>query len=163
VSGFKIGSGWGSFVSLFSPGDFTGDRRSDLLAIRSNGDLFLYRGNGLGRFTGSAVKIGSGWASFVKLLSPGDFTGDGKADLLAVRSNGDLVLYRGNGLGGFTGSGVKIGSGWASFDRLFSPGDFTGDRRSDLLAVRSNGDLYLYRGNGLGGFTGSGVKIGSGM
>jgi hypothetical protein len=124
--------------------------------------LYLYRGNGLGGFAGPGVKIGSGWASFVKLFSPGDFTGDGRSDLLAVRSNGDLYLYRGNGLGGFAGAGVRIGPGWASFNQLFSPGDFTGDRRSDLLAVRSNGELVLYRGNGLGGFTGPGVKIGSG-
>ena len=82
---------------------------------------------------------------------PGDFTGDGRPDVLAVRSNGGLYLYRGNGRGGFAGSGAKIGAGWGTFVRLFSPGDFTGDGRSDVLAVRSNGGLYLYRGNGRGG------------
>jgi len=44
----------------------------------------------------------------------------------------------------------------------FSPLDFTGDDRSDLLGITISGELYLYRGNGAGGFAGSGVKIGTG-
>ena len=162
-SGVRIGVGWGGFVKLFSPGDFTGDGRSDLLAVKSNGELDLYRGNGLGRFMGSGVKIGVGWGGFAKLFSPGDFTGDGRSDVLAVKSNGELYLYRGNGLGRFMGSGVKIGVGWGGFAKLFSPGDFTGDGRSDVLAVKSNGELDLYRGNGLGRFMGSGARIGTGF
>ena len=162
ASGVKIGSGWGGFVTMLSPGDFTGDGRSDILGVARNGDLYLFRGNGLGRFSGSAVKIGVGWGGFVKLFSPRDFTGDGKADIVGVLGNGDLYLYRGNGLGKFLGSGVRIGTGWAGFRTLFSPGDFTGDGRSDMIGVLANGDMYLYRGNGLGRFTGSGVRIGTG-
>jgi hypothetical protein len=78
---------------------------------------------------------------------------------VAVKANGDLYLYRGNGLGGFSGAGTGIGGGWGGFGALFSPGDFTGDGRSDVLAVKANGDLYLYRGNGLGRFTGPGTLI----
>jgi N-acetylmuramoyl-L-alanine amidase/FG-GAP-like repeat len=161
-SGAKIGSGWGMFVKVFSPGDFNGDGRSDILAITPLGDLYLYRGNGLGGFAGSGTKIGAGWSMFVKVLSPGDFNGDRKSDVLAVKRNGDLYLYRGNGLGGFAGSGTKIGAGWGMFVTVFSPRDFNGDGRSDILAVARSGDLYLYRGNGLGGFAGSGTKIGAG-
>jgi hypothetical protein len=53
------------------------------------------------------------------VFSPGDFTGDGKADLIGAKSNGDLYLYRGNGLGGFTGTGVRIGAGWGTFTQVF--------------------------------------------
>jgi len=98
--------------------DFTGDGKVDLIGAKSNGDLYLYRGNGLGGFTGAGTKIGSGWNTFVKVLSPGDFTGDGKSDLIGAKSNGDLYLYRGNGLGRFTGAGTKIGSGWNTFTKL---------------------------------------------
>jgi FG-GAP-like repeat len=151
-----------SLPSPLSRLDFTGDGKADLIGAKSNGDLYLYRGNGLGGFTGPGTKIGAGWNIFVKVLSPGDFTGDGKADLIGAKSNGDLYLYRGNALGGFTGAGTKIGRGWNIFVKVLSPGDFTGDGKADLIGAKSNGDLYLYRGNGLGGFTGPGTKIGAG-
>jgi hypothetical protein len=99
---------------------------------------------------------------FTKVFSPADFTGDRKADILAIKANGDLVLYRGNGLGGFTGAGIKIGAGWGIFANVFPGGDFPGDTWSDILAIKANGDLFLYRGNGLGGFTGVGARISTG-
>jgi hypothetical protein len=160
--GTKIGPGWNIFAQAFSPGDFTGDGKADVLAVTYSGDLYLYRGNGRGGFTGPGTKIGSGWNIFAKVFSPGDFTGDGKADILAETITGDLYLYHGNGLGGFTGGSTKIGSGWNIFARMFSHGDFTGDAKADILAIAGNGDLYVYRGNGRGGFTGGATKIGAG-
>ena len=93
-------------------------------------------------------------------FSPLDFTGDDRSDLLGVTTAGDLYRYRGNGIGGFTGSGAKIGTGWGGFGTMFFRRDFTGDRRSDLLGVTIRGELYLYRGNGAGGFAGSGSRSG---
>ena len=46
---------------------------------------------------------------------------------------------------------------------MFSPGDFTGDGKSDVLGSTKYGDLYLYRGNGRGGWLSSGQKIAGGM
>jgi len=158
-AGVRIGTGWGMFVKVFTPGDFTGDGNADLVGITPGGDMYLYRGDGLGGFTGGGVRIGLGWGIFVKVFSPGDFTGDKKSDILAIKPNGDLYRYRGNGVGGVAGGGVRIGLGWGIFVTVFSPGDFTGDGKSDLLAFMGNGDLYLYRGNGVGGFTGGGTKI----
>jgi hypothetical protein len=158
----KIGAGWGIFVKVLSPGDFTGDGRADLVAVKASGDLFLYRGNGRGGFAGAAARIGTGWGIFTLVSSPRDFTGDRRPDILGMRANGDLFLYRGNGLGGFAGAATKIGTGWGIFTTVFSPGDFTRDGRSDIMGVTSGGDLYLYRGNGLGGFAGSGARIGTG-
>jgi len=161
-AGAQIGTGWNAFVKVLSPGDFTGDGKADLLSINGGGDLFLYRGNGVGGFTGAGAKIGHGWGGFTKVFSRGDFTGDAKADLLAINSSGALLLYRGNGVGGFTGAGAEIGAGWNVFTKVLSPGDFTGDAKADLLAITSSGDLFLYRGNGVGGFTGARAKIGAG-
>jgi predicted RNA-binding protein with TRAM domain len=158
----RIGSGWAGFTKVFSPGDFTGDHKADIIAIKPNGDLYLYRGDGRGGFIGARSRFGIGWGSFTKVLSPGDLTGDNKADLLAVKPNGDLALYRGNGLGGFIrhpDTGTRIGIRWGIFTNVFSPADFTGDHKADILAVKPNGDLYLYRGNGIGGFIGIGTKI----
>lgn len=82
------------------------------MRVTTTGDLYLYRGNGAGGFAGSAAKIGSGWGVFTMVFSPGDFTGDGRTDVMGVTGGGDLYLYRGNGFGRFTGSGTRIGTGW---------------------------------------------------
>lgn len=164
ATGEPIGAGWGAFTAVFSSGDFSGDGRPDLLARQSDGALLMYRGDGFGGFaTGTAEKIGSGWQSFTALLGPGDWTGDGKADILARTQAGALLLYRGNGAGGFlTGTAEQIGSGWGPFTALLAPGDWSGDGRSDLLARTQDGALLLYRGNGAGGFISPYPQVGSG-
>ncbi|WP_245531547.1 FG-GAP repeat domain-containing protein [Arthrobacter globiformis] len=50
-------------------------------------------------------------------MSPGDFNGDGKSDVLARDSGGSLWLYPGNGHGGWLAR-VKVGSGWNGFTAL---------------------------------------------
>ena len=84
-----------------------------MLARASDGKLLLYRGNGAGGWvTGRREQIGIGWQPFTALTSGGDFSGDGNADILARASDGSLLLYRGNGAGGFIAPYPKIGSGW---------------------------------------------------
>jgi serine protease len=41
----------------------------------------------------------------------GDYSSDGRTDVLSVDGNGALWLYRGNGLGGFSGR-TASGNGW---------------------------------------------------
>ena len=106
-----IGTSWGAFTAIFSPGDFNGDRRTDLMGIDGAGRLQFYRGVGNARF-GTPVVIGRGWGSaFTSVTSPGDFDGDGKADVLARRADGGLILYPGNGAGGW-GRARQIGWSW---------------------------------------------------
>lgn len=152
-----IGTSWGNFDLVFSGGNFDGRGGPDILARHAtNHDLYLYSGNGFGGFYGPPTVIGTGWGNFDTIFSPGDFTGDGRADLFARHtSTRDLYLYRGNGSGGFTGS-PTIFNNWGNFDAIFSPGDFNGDGKSDVPArSTANQDLYLYKGNGSGAFSGS--------
>jgi titin len=158
----RIGTGWNRFTKVSSPGDFTGDYKADVLAVSHNGNLYLYPGNGHGGLTGARTRIGTGWDGFTKVRSPGDFTGDHKADLLAFSRNGNLYLYPGNGHGGLTGTRTRIGTGWNRFTKVFSSGDVTGDHRADLLAISHNGNLYVYPGNGHGRLTGTRTRIGTG-
>ena len=137
----SIGTGWETRTAVFSPGDFTGDGFADVLVRSAAGDLLLYRGNGKGGWLNGTApdKIGTGWESRTAVLSPGDFTGDGFADVLVRSAAGDLLLYRGNGKGGWLNGTApdKIGTGWESRTAVFSPGDFTGDGFADVL-VRSS-------------------------
>jgi hypothetical protein len=48
-----------SLQGVFSPGDFSGDHRSDLLGITAAGALYLYRGTG--GLIRARTQIGSGW------------------------------------------------------------------------------------------------------
>jgi hypothetical protein len=162
-AGEQIGSGWAPFTALLAV-DFSGDRRVDLLARQSDGTMLMYRGNGRGGFvTGSGESLGGGWQAFDVLVAPGDFSGDGKPDLLARQPDGALFLYKGNGDSGFNGARVQLGSGWQSYTALLGPGDWNGDGRADLLARASDGTLVMYRGNSRGGWiTGAAEPIGSG-
>ena len=98
---------------MFSPRDFTGDARTDVLAVKTTGEpLSSTAATGPVASRPPAVKIGSGWAGFTQVLSPGDFTTDSKTDVLATNAAGDLLLYRGNGSGGWAATGVKIALGF---------------------------------------------------
>jgi hypothetical protein len=159
-----LGGGWGSFTALLAAGDFSGDGKPDVLARTQDGKLLMYRGDGTGGWAGTAQTIGSGWGPFTALLAPGDFSGDGKPDVLARTQDGKLLMYRGDGDGGWvTGIGEEIGSGWGPFKAVLAAGDFSGDGKPDVFAVAEDGTLYLYRGNGAGGWVlGRGEPVGSG-
>jgi hypothetical protein len=163
--GQVVGGGWGGFTALLAPGDFSGDGFPDVLARDSAGTLFMYRGDGDGGWlTGKGEAIGSSWQGFSSIIPAGDFSGDGKRDLLAVHPDGTLYMYRGNGKGGWVlGRGEPVGGGWAGFSALASGGDFSGDGKPDVLARASDGTLLMYRGNGKSGWvTGKGEPIGTG-
>ncbi len=93
---------------------------------------------------------------------PRDFTGDRAADILSIDAGGRLLLYRGNGSGGFVRGVTQIGHGWGGIDLVTQVGDWTGDGHPDLIArERTTNRLRIYEGNGVGSFSGSTV-VGSG-
>ena len=63
------------------------------------------------RIPSPAVRIGAKWHVMTAVVSPGDFDGDGAVDVLARNAAGDLLMYRGNGKGGWAGS-AKVGAKW---------------------------------------------------
>ncbi|MFE7229533.1 FG-GAP-like repeat-containing protein [Streptomyces sp. NPDC002405] len=128
-------------------GDMNGDRRADMIIRDKAGRLWFTPGNGTGRLVGS-----SGWNSMNVLTRHGDFTGDGREDLIAREaSTGKLWLYPGTGTGSH-GTRKLIGSSsWKSMNHITAFGDLTGDRRSDLIAVeKATGKLWLYPGTSTG-------------
>ncbi|MFI7403602.1 FG-GAP repeat domain-containing protein [Streptomyces sp. NPDC049541] len=84
---------------LIATADFTGDGRDDIAAVASDGALHLYPGKADGTFDKArSMWPDKSWDTMRTLLG-GDFDGDGKADLAALWSNGDLRLYAGDGKG----------------------------------------------------------------
>ena len=146
----KIFSAWGTRTRIVAPGDVTGDYLPDLLSVDSGGTLWIYPGKGDGTF-GSRVSVGTGWNQYNSLRGKGDFTGDGKADLIArSKSTGDLYLYKGTGKSG-TGAfsaRIKVRSAWTGYNAFDAIGDVSGDGKADFLARTPGGTLYLYKGTG---------------
>ncbi|MFD8973365.1 FG-GAP-like repeat-containing protein [Streptomyces sp. NPDC059593] len=83
---------------------------------------------------------------------PGDQTGDGSPDLVAVDDAGKLRLYHGQGTGGLPGAHDVIGTGGWSTASVAHRGDWTGDGTEDVLA-RVGGELRVYANRGDGSIT----------
>lgn len=214
-----IGDGWTGFASV-TPADFTGDSLTDLLAVDSAGVMWVYRGNGAAGYIREGA-VGSAWQYMQAVTGEGsaptgvrvfpggagDFDGDSDADVTAVTQDGQLLIYPGNGTGGwkqpvplgavsvgtrvvplgdFTGdaspdlgiiaadgtfglrsggaaNSTDIGQGWGGLSLVAGGLDFDGDRRTDVVARDGDGSLWLYRGDGAGGWrTGNAELIGTG-
>ncbi|WP_430297404.1 FG-GAP repeat domain-containing protein [Sinomonas sp. B1-1] len=163
-----VGVGWDVFDLVLNVGDFDGDGNGDVLARDTSGNLFLYPGDGHGDWL-PRRQIGWGWNECGAIVPVGDFDADGINDLLCRATDGGLVFFPGQGDGTFRptrGYSVNrlhtaatpgwynplIGDGWNSLSQVFSPGDFDGDGRNDVLARDAGGQLLLFRGDGKGGW-----------
>ncbi|MFI8965639.1 FG-GAP-like repeat-containing protein [Streptomyces sp. NPDC053493] len=81
-------------------------------------------------------------------LQPGDLTGDGRPDLLAVKDDGTLRLYPGTGTGALSGMRQTGAGGWTGA-AVSHRGDWTGDGREDVVA-RIGDELWVYPNTGNG-------------
>ncbi|MFF6997338.1 trypsin-like serine protease [Streptomyces sp. NPDC008313] len=145
----QIFDNWKTRTRTVAPGDVTGDALPDLMSVDSAGVLWIYPGKGTGSFS-TRVKVGSGWNQYNSVRGHGDFTGDGKADLITrSRSNSNIYLYKGTGKAGSGAfsSRIKVRD-WSSYNAFDAPGDVTGDGKADFLARTPGGTLYLYKGTG---------------
>lgn len=105
-------------------GDYTGDLKADALAVGTDGKLHLYPGIGDGTFGPGVVADSRDWSG-VKVARSASVVGtdgqtgtDGHNDIFAVR-NGQLLVYPGNGHGGF-GDPIAVQSGhdWSNVDAI---------------------------------------------
>ncbi|MFG2568852.1 FG-GAP-like repeat-containing protein [Streptomyces sp. NPDC048567] len=158
------GTGWtgGNTVTAAVPfEDVSGDRCNDVLVRTKAGELRAYKpGCGAAlKPTTAYKKIGTGWNMFDALTSPGDMSGDGRADLLGRTPSGDLYFYKGKGDGLFEPR-VKIGYGWQGY-LLAGTGDLDGDGKGDLVARDRSGNVWRYPAT-VNGTLGARTKIGYG-
>ncbi|MBU2667508.1 DUF1906 domain-containing protein [Actinoplanes bogorensis] len=139
--------------------DFTGNGWSDVLGKSPTGYLSAFPGNGsLVDFNQRRTLI-SGFNAMSAFVRIGDLNRDGREDLIARQSNGDLWFYPGTTTG--FGTRKKVGAGFHVLREITAIGDLTGDGYPDLLAVSKGNNLYLYSGQA-GSKLSGGKLVGSG-
>ena len=144
----KTFAGSYSAYNLIVQTDLNRDGYEDLVARESaTGDVYwLHRSASSATY--ARTKMFSGWKTVRAIVAPGDVNNDGKGDLLAVTSTGDLMVYPSYGNGKFN-TAVKAASGYQVYNQVRGHGDFTYDGKNDLLLRRGGtDDLYLAKGTG---------------
>ncbi|MFF0484147.1 FG-GAP repeat domain-containing protein [Streptomyces sp. NPDC004435] len=142
----RVGGGWQIYNKVFSPGDFDGDGRADVLARTHAGELYAYLGTG--RMSGplsTRKRVGGGWGVYDQLVGVGDADGDGRGDLYARDTAGRLWFYAATGDPSRPFATRRaIGRGWNTYNQIAWAG-------SGAVVARDNtGTVYLYdpRGDG---------------
>ncbi|CAM5287659.1 hydrolase [Streptomyces spiroverticillatus] len=112
------GASWDR-IQKMTAGDFDGDGIADLATVWStDNSLHIYSGNGDGSVVDSTIGYGGNTWTTVRIMTAGDYTGDGIADLMTVWNDGSMRLYKGNGQGDIVAS-TKVGTlNWANVRRI---------------------------------------------
>ena len=114
-----------------APGDYDGDRKYDFCVQRQvpggnpgSAEFVILRSTDLG-----SEQIQ--WGVTADTIEPGDYDGDGKADITVVRNIGGtmrhFILFR-------TGSAAVVD--WGTTGDIPVPGDYDGDGRTDIAVFR---------------------------
>jgi hypothetical protein len=164
--GYGTGAGISSWSQVMSEmsyphklalGDLTGDGKADIVAVesQSNGQYryMLGKSSGTGISSWSSILSNMAYAEFMDV---GDFSADGKADVVTVENqyNGKFRFMLGLSNGAGIGSWSQVMSEMSG-PYLFNLGDFTGDGKADIVSLESDGSgKYRYM---LGTSNGSGV------
>ncbi|MEU5567814.1 FG-GAP-like repeat-containing protein [Micromonospora musae] len=112
----RIATGWTNYKRIIGAGDLNGDGRGDLLTLDASNELWRFEANPASPGTlKAAVKVFDDWgASYNAIAGVGDFTRDGRVDLVARDSAGNIWRHNGTGSGSF-GGGTKIATGWQGY------------------------------------------------
>ncbi|MCG8927344.1 VCBS repeat-containing protein [Lentzea sp. CC55] len=149
---------WSGYRKI-AAGDINHDGFADLAAVTTSGKLEVFLntnqvGEGQSPFSAPLKVYETGWGADVLDIALGDVTGDGYADLAAIRSDGSLKVY-GNGIllpgrgdTPFWDVTWQISSAWNTVHDI-SLSDVTGDGFADLTAITAAGELQVY-GNVIG-------------
>lgn len=145
----------GVWYSRSAGSDFTSDLNPDLVFENTSGQLYAWFMDGRTMIGGSFLNPGQVDANRVVSAS-GDFSGDGKPDLLVQHGQtGAVSLFIMDGVNVTAEQTIPIAAGtpW----RVVGADDFNGDTFQDILWMNpGSGELYIWFMRPAGGFAGYG-------
>ncbi|MFD9378475.1 RICIN domain-containing protein [Streptomyces sp. NPDC059999] len=99
------------------------------------------------RGTTPDVRLAGLVPNVTKVMTSGDFNGDGRADLAAVTGDGNLHTFAGRPDGTFEyGRPLwRTDGSWGTATKIIG-GDFNGDGLTDIVSISGGGALRLYAG-----------------
>jgi uncharacterized protein YkwD len=147
---FTLGqSGWAS-LTLAVGGWCANNRLPQLAALDTSGNLFLYPNMGLVDMFSRALMETGVPASRLSMV---DYDADGFQDLLAIRADGVVQLYRGAGaVAPRAEARATVTTGWQDVTGIRSLKDVTG-LNSTGVALRRANDVVQYWDLSTGGLT----------
>ncbi len=143
-----IGNGLGQFnrapsVSVggnpysVAAGDFNSDGKIDIATANLDSSTVSVRlGDGSGGFSGSTTLV-SNWDPYS--LAVGDFNGDGKADLVTANVYNSVLVFLGDGTGGF----IQPSETKSGLNRSIAIADFNGDGKDDFAFANTQANAVL--------------------
>lgn len=153
----EIGNGFFDLTSIHVT-DWNNDGTFDLLAQWDNGTLSAFYGNPSGGFT--RVDIGNGWQNMDIQVAKWDKSNPFPG--VIFRDTLGKFFYYENADGRKFGTKTEIGNGWTTVSD-FTVTDWDNDGKQDVVAIKTaDNNMYVYPGDGAGGFTGSSSQIGNG-
>ncbi|HCU49522.1 MAG TPA: hypothetical protein DGG94_06935 [Micromonosporaceae bacterium] len=151
-------TGLGNLTSTQDGGVETDGGADDVCTKHSyvvNVNQLISRTTGANGQPGAGTWLGADWSTYDVILTPGDFAGDGRSDVLARNKlNSHLYLFRGQS-NGTLGTPERVGDYWTGTENtFFTGGDFSGDNIPDVLYRDETAahDLWMLYGNGSGGW-----------
>ena len=160
LSGWAASSASFNSPRVYEPGgsgvvaaDFNHDGKLDL-AVRATGKLVIWMGNGKDAFDLKAEYSLPGVSSISGVsLAAGDFSGDGKLDLVAISGAtvDNIAVLIGNGDGTFRSPTFYTVGDYAASVAI---ADFNGDGKPDFaVSVYVENTIAIFLNNGNGTFT----------
>jgi hypothetical protein len=139
-------------------GDINGDGFPDIVAASHFGGLQTLLSDGRGGFAEKVVRHEDGHTG----AQLADLNGDGHLDLILLGyRNAGIEVFFGDGKGSWTlhSSLPETRPGRTMPGRAVVVGDLNHDGHLDLVAVFQRWGIYIYYGDGRGGFTGGPVEF----